>query len=157
LVCVRESMDKQRDVGTDYSFVQRELENAGYRSEDGITAAVEALFATLDGAELDLLKRRAAAQLFTSLVEKDGSLGTKAGPRSQWKQFYLGTFPYGSTVRVRTDAYETPSGARHNGLTGIFVSAHAGRAFVQYHGRKDGSGHEHHPSKLEVLWRSEDS
>lgn len=145
-------------AGTDYSFIQREIESAGYHTEDGrgerISAALLALFATLDGQGLDLSDRRSVAQIFSTLVEQDGNLGTKAGPRSQWKQFYLGTFPYGSTVRVKPGAYATPAGSRHNGLTGTFVSARAGRAYVQYHGRHDGSGHEHSPTNLEILWRA---
>lgn len=150
-------MDSYSSAGTDYSFIKRELERAGYLTDEErgqrVGSAVNALFAVLDGQELDLLDRKTVAQLFSSLVEKDGDLGVKAGPRSAWKPFYLGSFPYGSTVRVRVDAYDTPAGARHNGLTGIFVTAHAGRAFVQYAGRKDGSGHEHAPAKLEVLWK----
>jgi hypothetical protein len=148
-------VDSSGGVGSDYRFVELELAKAGYLTDeergDGVVEAVTALFAVLDGQDLDLEERRSVAQLFASLVEGDGSLGTKAGPRSQWKQFYLGSYPYGSTVRVKTDAYDTIAGKRHNGLTGIFVAARAGRATVQYHGRKDGSGHEHHYSKLEIL------
>lgn len=150
-----QGVDSGDVTGTDYSFVERELKSAGYLTDgergEAAVKAVSALFGVLDGQELDLPDRRAFAQLFTSLVEKDGDLGNRAGPRSEWKQFYLGSFPYLSTVRVKVDAYDTPAGRRHNGLTGIFVSAHAGRAFVQYHGRRDGFGHEHHPTKLEIL------
>lgn len=142
-------------VGTAYDFVNRELTKAGYRVDgergDKTVDAVTALFAVLDGQNLDLTARRAVAQLFSTLVEKDGDLGVEGTQRSTWKQFYLGTFPYLSTVRVKVDAYDTPAGRQHNGLTGIFVSAHAGRAYVQYSGRRDGSGHEHHPTKLEIL------
>ena len=145
-------MEKHKSTGSDYAFIERELSAAGYsKNKQQIPDAVAMLFAVLDSQELDPEDRRAAAQLFSSLVEKDGDLGNKAGPRSIWKPFYLGMFSYGVTVRVRTDAYDTPAGSRHNGLTGIFVSAHAGRALVQYHGRRDGSGHEHHPDRLEVL------
>ena len=145
-------MEKQKSTGTSYAFIERELSAAGYQAdEQKIATTVLALFATLDGQETDPLARRAAAQLFASLVEKDGDLGNAAGPRSQWKQFYLGMFPYGSTVRIKTDAYDTPAGKRHNGLTGLFASVRAGRVLVQYHGRRDGSGHEHHPDNLEIL------
>lgn len=151
-------MDSYQSSGTDYGFVERELEKAGYTDERGehVADSVTALFAVLDGRGLDLSDRKAVAQLFASLVAKDGSLGNKAGPRSVWKQFYLGTFPYRTTVRVKLDAYDTPGGQRHNGLTGEFASARAGRVLVQYHGRHDGSGHEHAPDKLEVLWKMED-
>ncbi len=147
-------MDSNLGSGTDYRFVERELEKAGYK-DSSIPDAVTALFAVLDGRGLDLKDRKAVAQLFASLVAKDGDLGNKAGPRSVWRQFYLGTFPYQTTVRVKPDAYDTPAGSRHNGLTGTFASARAGRAMVQYHGRHDGSGHEHAPDKLEVLWKSD--
>lgn len=147
-------MDTYRSEGSDYSFIDRELEKAGYK-DNSIPDAVLALFAVLDGRGLDLKDRKAVAQLFSTLVGKDGELGNKAGPRSVWRQFYLGTFPYQTTVRVKPDAYDTPAGRRHNGLTGIFASARAGRVLVQYHGRHDGSGHEHAPDKLEVLWKSE--
>ena len=153
-------MDGYQGVGTDYSFVERELQRGGYFTDEGtgtrLSDVVQALFATLDGGNLDLRDRKAVAQLFSTLVEKDGALGQTVGTRSTWKQFYLGTFQYGTTVRVKTDAYDTPAGKRHNGLTGTFVSAYAGRAYVQYHGRKDGSGHEHSPYKLEALWKAED-
>jgi hypothetical protein len=146
-------------AGTDYGFVERELEKAGYLADgergQRVTDAVTALFAVLDGQELDLDDRAAVSKLFASLVVRDGDLGNTAGPRSIWKQFYLGSFKYGATVRVKVDAYDTPAGSKHNGLTGTFVSVHAARARVQYHGRKDGSGHEHHPSKLEILWKNE--
>lgn len=145
-------------VGTDYSFIERELEKAGYLTNEErgskTVEAVTALFAVLDGQSLDLVDRKIVAQLFASLTEKDGSLGVQtAGARAVWKQFYLGTYPYLSTVRVKVDAYDTPAGSRHNGLTGVFVAVRGGRALVQYHGRKDGSGHEHHPTKLEILTR----
>lgn len=150
-------MEKYRAEGTDYSFVEQQLEKVGYGDRtEAIAGAVVALFAVLDGRGLDLADRKAAAQLFATLVERDGELGAKGGPRSVWKQFHLGSFQYGCTVRVKPDAYPADSpGSRHNGLTGVFVSAYAGRAYVQYHGRKDGSGHEHSPKVLEVLWKEE--
>lgn len=142
-------------TGTDYGFVERELEKAGYFTDGergtAAAAAVRALFAVLDGQELPLEERGVVARLFGHLAENDGSLGNQAGPRSEWKQFYLGVVPYGTTVRVKPDAYDTVTGKPHNGLTGTFVSARAGRCVIQYHGRVAGYGHEHHPSKVEIL------
>jgi len=140
-------------AGTDYSFIERELEKAGYYTDrergTAASAAVLALFAVLDGQELSLEERGTVARLFASLAENDGSLGNQAGPRSEWKQFYLGVVPYGTTVRVKVDAYDTVTGSAHNGLTGTFTSAHSGRCYITYHGRP--GGHEHHPNKVEIL------
>jgi hypothetical protein len=144
-------------TGTDYSFVERELRNAGYYTDeergDRTVEAVSALLAVLDAQELDLNDRGAVSALFATLVWEDGELGNKAGPRSEWRQFHLGEVPYGTVLRVKPDAYDTVVGARHNGLTGVLTAVRAGRALVQYHGRAVHGGHEHHPSQLEYLWR----
>jgi hypothetical protein len=141
--------------GTDYSFVERELERGGYFTDvergAALSASVIKLFETLDAADLDLEERDVAAKLFSSLVERDGDLGIRTSHRGEWKQFYLGQYQYGATVRVKTDAYDSLSGSRHNGLVGTFAATRAGRCMIVYYGRKDGTGHEHHPSKLEVL------
>lgn len=152
-------MDAARNsVGTDYSFIKRELEKAGYFTDeergDQVSDSVLALFAVLDGRELDRVDRETVARLFASLVEKDGNLGVRSGPRSEWKQLHLGEVPYGTTVRVKPDAYDTPAGSKHNGLTGTFAAARGGRVFIEYHGRVNGLGHEHHPDKVEYLWRA---
>jgi len=142
-------------TGTDYSFVERELERGGYFTDvergAALSASIIHLFETLDASELDEDEREVAAKLFASLVEKDGNLGIRANARSQWKQFYLGQYQYGATIRVKPDAYDTLAGSRHNGLVGVFAATRAGRCMIAYYGRKDGTGHEHHPSKLEVL------
>lgn len=141
--------------GTDYSFVERELERGGYFTDvergAALSASIIKLFETLDAAELDTEERDVAAKLFASLTEKDGDLGIRSTSRSEWKQFYLGENPYGCTIRVKPDAYDTIGGARHNGLVGTFAAARSGRCMIVYYGRNDGTGHEHHPSKLEVL------
>jgi len=142
-------------TGTDYSFVERELERGGYFTDvergAALSASIIRMLETLDASELDVEEREVAVKLMAALVEKDGDLGIRATHRSEWRQFYLGQYQYGVTVRVKPDAYDTISGSRHNGLVGTFVAARAGRCMISYYGRKDGTGHEHHPSKLEVM------
>ena len=144
-------------TGTDYTHVEQKLRAAGYFTDEAygetIASSVLELFAVLDGQGLDLHDRETVASLFAALAKGDFELGDRATGRSEWHPFFLGDNAYGSVVRVRTDAYSTPVGRRHNGLTGVFTAAHGGRAYITYHGRRLGGAHEHAPDRLEVLRR----
>lgn len=142
-------------TGTDYSAIFRELEKAGYFTDGDygttVSDAIFKLFATLDSSELEPADRIAVGHLFSTLVTSDFHLGNETDERSEWKQFYLGSVRPGEVVRIKKDAYDSPSGMRHNGLVGVFTSARAGRCMVNYYGRRDGKSHEHAPDNLEVL------
>lgn len=70
---------------------------------------------------------------------------------SEWDEFALGNVAIGDFVRVKRDAYDSPTGAKHNGLVGTlgFVKGH--RCSVNYIGSSTGKTMKHPMEKLESL------
>jgi hypothetical protein len=139
-------------MNTDYGRVDAELERLGYSAErpdgDATRAAVLTLLHTLDAQDLSADGRGAVADLVATLVRDDSALGVERG---EWRQFRLGDVKLGSIVRVKWDAYDSLTGAHHNGLVGVFTSAYSGRCTVRYVGRKDRVDYTHPAPLLEVL------
>lgn len=142
---------------TDYEWVEDHLISLGYSDDVPENAAIRKtvlhLFNILDAQELPTEEdRQAAIRLFHSL-----GVDSPKGPRYTedsgyvWKQFRLGDTPLGSTVRVKKDAYDTEASRRHNGLVGTLAGTRGRRVLVQYIGRSEGLGHQHHELSLEYL------
>lgn len=141
----------------DYSKIESQLNGLGYTDDnlDGlrIRESVLELFHTLDAQDLSRAQEAAVISLFENLVNGDrlsSEYASETGHQAHWEEFKIGETRPGATVRVRADAYEG-SAAKHNRLVGTLVAIRGGRAVVQYTGRNDGVGHNHHPEMLEVL------
>lgn len=138
--------------GTNYEWVDKELDARGYAADGEWTAkirkAIIELLNTLDAQSLPYSDRETVSSVVRDLVV-NGPAASKEKV-SKWENFRVGEHRPGATVRVRQGAYEG-SGAKHNGLTGVVTAIRGGRVLVQYLGRTDGIGHSHHPDLLEVL------
>jgi len=68
-----------------------------------------------------------------------------------WADFDYGNVRFGDFVRVKTDAYDSASGARHNGLVGILAYMKGGQCSVNYIGLATGNTMKHPKEKLDSL------
>jgi hypothetical protein len=68
-----------------------------------------------------------------------------------WRDFDYGNVKLGEFVRIKPDAYDSPSGVRHNGLVGILAFMNGGKCTVKYIGLASGNSQPHPMEKLDSL------
>lgn len=143
---------------TNYDTVRDELSSRGYGEDSAVSKAVLELLYILDSQELpDKGTKRLVVDQFHSLVANPNLLiSSMEKEEGVWGQFYLGSAPIGSIVRVKKYAYTSQPGSRFNGLVGRLVSGRAGRAVVRFIGHQDGIGHYLDPKYLEILKSTKD-
>lgn len=71
-----------------------------------------------------------------------------------WEDFNYGNVGIGDYVRVKTDAYDSDSGKRHNGMVGIMTSMSNGVASVRYLGVSPERIRRHNKRYLDSLKRN---
>lgn len=139
----------------DYEQLQRQLIRAGigeYAPDSSVLVAIEALAYTLDAQELTEEQRGIVLQLFSKVGLEQLERTSKDIPkRAQWVEYQIGVTTFGDIVRVKLDAYDSPSGSKHNGLVGKIESVFAGRVGVRYIGRYADTLQEHPRGNLQVL------
>lgn len=137
----------------EYLIRQLELVGIGERAEDArIMLAMEMLAYTLDAQELTESERSIVLQLFSKTgLEQLQDVSGKVQASKRWSEFEIGNTTYGDIVRVKLNAYDTPSGSEHNGLVGKVESVSHGRVGVRYIGRYADQLQIHPRGNLEVL------
>lgn len=148
--------EHKNDFKIDPDWAENQLRDAGYtdRHQDAIDVRESTMLLILQFNSLDTdpANKIKVLELFAKLSQGHELVGRNVmTPDARWREFNLGDVHPGSTVRVRADAYEGDTGARHNGMVGRLVAARGGEGIVQYHNSTEGAGHRHRPDKLEVL------
>lgn len=69
----------------------------------------------------------------------------------EWKDFDYGNVKIGDYVRVKVDAYDSPSGMKHNGRVGVLKYMTHNRCTVDYVGDELGNAMKHPMEMLESL------
>lgn len=136
---------------TDYKELENRARAMGH-ADDVVLAFVSAMvsidkYDLSEGQKHDLysLLSQAGFEALESLPE--------AVAKGQWVDFDYGNVKLGDYVRVKEDAYTSPSGVNHNGKVGRLVNAYGGKAQIDYLGLDTGRGMPHPFSSLESLKR----
>lgn len=134
--------------------LRKKLVQIGYDgSKPGDAKVVEALtavFITLDEFALSDQEKTVVLELLRESAQEELS-NTIEMADDKWEDFNYGNVKFGDFVRVKRDAYDSETGAKHNGLVGILTSMSAGRYLVTYIGTSSGKSIRHPMRMLESL------
>lgn len=135
----------------DFENLRAKLVSLGYtgehRDDQSVIQALIAVRLTLEtlklskdaeGAILDLL-RDTEWQAFPDTTE------------DSWQDFDYGNVKLFDFVRIKSDAYDSDSGAKHNGLVGILTDMRGGQCTVKYLGLASRNSQRHPMDKLDSL------
>ena len=138
----------------DYESFQEDILNAGYSEESSVYSALSSLAYALDASEITDEDRSIVLQLFSSTgLRQLSGLSGHMQDSYAWSPFEIGNTTIDDIVRVKHDAYDSPSGSEHNGLVGRIESVFGGRVGVRYIGRYVDVAQGHPREKLEYLKR----
>jgi hypothetical protein len=123
----------------------------GYRGDDKkVVDAIIAVHLTLESYKLS----QSAQDIVFDLLSKNGRASLANTPDwddDSWIDFDYGNVKHGEFVRVKPDAYDSESGARHNGLVGVLQFMKSRVCTVDYIGLATGNSHKHPMEKLQSL------
>jgi hypothetical protein len=140
-------------LAEDHANLRNELLALGYGDSEEHQKVVQALLAvhlTLAHAGLTQDAQNTVLDLLTTEGRKALAV-TPHYTEQDWRDFDYGNVKLGDFVRVKKDAYDAPSGARHNGLVGILKFMKGGHCTVEYIGLAAGNSQKHPMSKLDSL------
>lgn len=140
----------------DVEGLRSKIESMGYdpnrEDDEKVIQALVAVHLTLETLELSEDAREVVLDLLSS-VGREGMETLPPVTEDSWKDFDYGNVKINDFVRVKTNAYDSPSGARHNGLVGILTDMRGGQCTVRYIGRASGNVMRHPMEKLDSLKR----
>lgn len=138
-------------LSDDHEGLRAKLDALGYngshKDDESVIQALVAVHLTLESLELSEGARGAVLDLLTAH-------GWKAFPETtedSWQSFDYGNVKLFDFVRVKSDAYDSESGVKHNGLVGLLTDMRGGQCTVQYLGLASRSSHRHPMEKLDSL------
>lgn len=140
-------------LAEDHGKLKDELQALGYGDSEEHQKVVQALLAvhlTLAHAGLTEDAQSTVLDLLSTTGRKALET-TKHYAEQDWRDFDYGNVKQGDFVRVKKDAYDSPSGARHNGLVGVLKFMKSGQCSVEYVGLAAGNVHKHPMTKLDSL------
>jgi hypothetical protein len=141
---------------SNFNGLREKLTNLGYtglrEDDESLIQALSALYLTLETFELSEAAREAILG-FLSATGREDLESTPIFGEDAWMSFDYGNVKLGEFVRVKSDAYDSPTGARHNGLVGILSHMSAGKCTVSYIGLASGNSQHHPMEKLDSLKR----
>ena len=139
---------------SDDDNLRTRLESLGYtglrEDDESLIQALTAVHLTLETFELSEGAREAVLDLL-SANGRDALATAPAFGEDAWRTFDYGNVKLGEFVRVKPDAYDSPSGSRHNGLVGILEHMFGGKCTVNYIGLASGNSQKHPMEKLDSL------
>lgn len=137
-----------------FEGLREKLESLGYtglrETDESLIQALVAVHLTLETFELSEAARGAVMDLLSS----NGRSAMESVPvfgEDAWQSFDYGNVKLGEFVRVKTDAYDSPTGAFHNGLVGILAFMNGGKCTVKYVGLASENSQPHPMEKLDSL------
>lgn len=138
----------------DFEGLREKLESLGYTglrgTDESLIQALVAVHLTLEAFELSEAARGAILDLLSAKGRK-AIQSTPVFLEDAWKSFDYGNVKLGEFVRVKPDAYDSPTGAPHNGLVGILSHMTGGKCTVNYIGLASGNSQPHPMEKLDSL------
>lgn len=138
-------------LNDDHEGLRKKLELLGYtglrETDESLIQAFVAVQLTLQS--FDLSKDAQGAVL--DLLSTTGTEALKIAPEGEWRDFDYGNVQEGDFVRVKVDAYDSETGAKHNGLVGILESMRSGIATVRYLGLASNNKMRHPKEQLDSL------
>lgn len=138
----------------DFDGLREKLESIGYtglrKDDESLIQALVAVHLTLETLELSKAARGAVMDLL-STNGRDALASAPVFGEDAWRDFDYGNVTLGEFVRIKPDAYDSPTGSRHNGLVGILAHMNAGKCTVNYIGLASGTRHPHPMEKLDSL------
>jgi hypothetical protein len=145
-------------MNNDIDRLRSILASVGYDSDhvegDKIADATIAVLLTLSTFDLSEDAKKTVRNLMSTRFEADVSTLPYQFTEDSWQDFDYGNVTIGSYVRVKKDAYDSESGARHNGLVGRLLFMKGGSCSVEYIGLATGNTMKHPMDKIESLKRS---
>lgn len=139
---------------SDFHGLRDKLESIGYtglrETDDSLIEALVAVHLTLETLGLPADARGAVMDLL-SANGRDALKSVPVFGEDAWRDFDYGNVKIGDFVRIKPDAYDSPTGSRHNGLVGTLIHMNAGKCTVNYIGLASGNLHPHPMEKLDSL------
>jgi len=138
----------------DFEGLREKLEGLGYtglrETDESLIQALVAVHLTLETFKLSEDARGAVLDLLSG-NGRDAVKSTPVFAEDAWKSFDYGNVKMGEFVRVKTDAYDSPTGNPHNGLVGVLTYMSGGKCTVTYIGLASGNSQPHPMEKLDSL------
>lgn len=138
-------------LSDDHEGLRKKLELLGYtglrETDESLIQAFVATQLTLQSFDLPEDAQRAILDLLSST----GTEALNSAPDGEWRDFDYGNVQEGDFVRVKPDAYDSDTGARHNGLVGILEGMNSGIATVRYLGLASSNKMRHPKEQLDSL------
>lgn len=132
-----------------YLELRNKFASLGYRIE--MVNALVSMAVTLDKYELSDQEKETIFELISHTGrDRIRDLPDKVLD-GKWEPFNYGNVQKGDFVRVKLDAYDSESGAEHNGLVGTLVHMAGHRCSVEYLGEATGKSIKHSMDSLESL------
>jgi hypothetical protein len=133
----------------DYNKLQELYTSIGMQQD--VVDAMVSLAAVLDRHGLTDEQK----DLVYTLLSEAGRESLKELPEKvltgEWQDFDYGNVKIGDYVRVKIDAYDSPTGAPHNGRVGILKHMSHNRCTVQYVGTELGDAMKHPVQMLDSV------
>ena len=141
-------------LATDHNELRSKLEAIGYsglrETDESLIQALVAVHLTIESFDLSKDAQQAVLSFLSTIGQ--ASLEVPAEIKEAgWEDFNYGNVRFGDYVRVKKDAYDSDTGARHNGLVGILTGMRAGVCTVNYIGLATGNTMRHPKEKLDSL------
>lgn len=138
----------------DYKNLRAKLVSLGYNGDhaddESVIQALVAVNLTLESFGLSGDAQEAVLDLL-STNGRDGMEKVPEITEDSWQNFDYGNVKLLDFVRVKRNAYESESGAKHNGLVGILTYMRSGQCTVDYIGLASGTSQRHPMEKLDSL------
>lgn len=143
------------EIHSDYENLRSKLKAIGYSGEDEeskkILDAVVATSLTISGFKLSGSSLNTVLELLQTNSKMVVDAWTKDHADALWEDFNYGNTTFGDYVRVKLDAYDSISGAVHNGLVGKLTQMSGGKCLVEYLGLAAGNSMTHPMENLDSL------
>lgn len=141
-------------LANDFDGLRAKLESLGYngthRDDESVIQALVAVRLTLETLKLSEDAQSAVLDLL-STHGRESMDGIPEITEDSWQDFDYGNVKLLELVRVKPDAYDSDTGAKHNSLVGILTSMRGGQCTVSYIGLASRSSHRHPKEKLDSL------
>lgn len=132
-----------------YHGLEHKLGALGLR-EDLVTALVS-IAVTLDKYGLPTEDKETVYEMLSEAGRGKLDEAPEKLFNGEWEPFNYGNVKIGDYVRVKPDAYDSETGAKHNGLVGKLTYMAGHRCSVEYLGEATGNSIKHPMDNLESL------
>ena len=141
-------------LSDNHDGLREKLESLGYtglrETDESLIQALVAVHLTLQTFDLP----KAAQEAVLDLLSGSGRQAIEESPafkEDDWVDFDYGNVKLRDFVRVKTDAYDSETGSRHNGLVGILLEMTRGICTVKYLGLAANNQIRHPMEKLDSV------